>query len=340
MPHAFVTGGTGFVGINLIRRLIGDGWKVTALHRPGSRLAALEDLAEGALQRVVGDVTDAESVHRAMPDRPDAVFHVAASLSFWSRNNDEQQRVNVDGTRSVVDAALARRARRLVHTSSIAAFGVHDYPIDESTSENASRSWIGYLRTKALAEVEVRRGVERGLDATIVNPSNIMGPYDRTGWAGVIRQIDAGRFPGSPPGRASFCHVDEVVGAHVRAVERGGTGENYLLGGTEASYLEMAQVAAALCGKPAPRRTLSPLLLRLLARLSVAVAAVTGKTPLLTPELASLASAQMVCRSDKAERVLGYRPVALRAMMTDSHRWLAANGLLRQRDRGADAGGP
>jgi nucleoside-diphosphate-sugar epimerase len=325
MPSAFVTGGTGFVGTNLILALVERGWEVTALHRSTSRLDALEGCP---VRRAEGDVTNAESVLRAMPDDVDAVFHVAASISFWSRKNAEQERINVGGTRNVVEAALCRGARRMVHTSSIAAYGVHDAPIDETTAENASGSWIGYLRTKALAEVEVRRGIERGLDATIVNPSNILGPHDRTGWALVIRQIHAGRFRGVPPGGGSFCHGREVVRAHIAAWERGGTGENYLLGGTEASYLEMAGIAAELCGKQPPTRAVPRPMLKILARLGVAVATFTGGHPLITPEMAELSSRHMTCNSDKAERELGYRPVPLRDQLEDSHRWLSDSGLL------------
>lgn len=325
MPQAFVTGGTGFVGTNLILQLLENGWQVTALHRPSSRLDVLEGRS---VARAEGDITDAESVLRAIPEGVDAVFHVAASLSFWSRKNAQQERINVGGTRNVVDAALSRGARRLVHTSSIAAYGMHQEPIQEFTVQKASGSWIGYLRTKALAEVEVRRGIERGLDAVIINPANIAGPYDRTGWASVIRQIHAGKFRGVPPGGGSFCHVREVAGAHIAAAEKGVPGENYLLGGAEASYLEMAQIAAELCGKEPPKKAISPLLLKVLARLGVGLAIFTGKPPLITPEMAEVASSFMVCKSDKAERVLGYQPVPLLTMLEDSHHWLTENGLL------------
>ncbi len=325
MPQAFVTGGTGFLGTLLILDLIDRGWEVTALHRPSSRVALLK---ERSVSLAPGDVTDATSLRRAMPEAPDAVFHVAADIGFWSRRNAEQERINVLGTRNVVDAALDKRARRLVHTSSIAAYGIHDSPIDETTKENASGSWIGYVRTKALAEREIRGGIERGLDATIVNPSNIIGPYDRTGWALVIRQIARNRLQGVAPGRGSFCDGREVARAHVRAVELGGKGENYLLGGTDATYLEMARIAAELCGKKPPRKASPELLLRTVGRLGVLVARFTGKPPLITPEMAALASCSMTCRSDRAERILGYRPTSLRTMLEASHRWLSEKGLL------------
>ncbi len=325
MPLAFVTGGTGFLGTLLILELLDRGWEVTALHRPSSRVGLLQ---ERSVSLATGDVTAPDSILRAMPEGADAVFHVAADIGFWSRRNAEQERINVGGTRNVVDAALKKGARRLVHTSSIAAYGIHDSPIDETTKENGSGSWIGYVRTKALAEGEIRRGIERGLDATIVNPSNIIGPYDRTGWALVIRRIARNKSQGVAPGRGSFCDGREVARAHIRAVELGGKGENYLLGGADATYLEMARIAAELCGKKLPRRASPELLLRTAGRLGVLVARFTGRPPLITPEMAALASCSMTCRSDRARRVLGYRPTPLRTMLEGSHRWLSENGLL------------
>jgi nucleoside-diphosphate-sugar epimerase len=326
MPRAFVTGGSGFVGKNLILELVERGWDVTALHRESSRL---DDLAEVLVDWQLGDVVDAESVTRAMPQAADAVFHVAADLSLWSRNDARQERVNVGGTRNVVDAALAAGAGKLIHTSSIAAFGMHSKVVDETTPENASRSWIGYLRTKAGAEVEVRRGIEKGLSATILNPANVLGVYDRSGWASMIRRVHGRKLRGVPPGAGSFCHAREVARAHVEAVEHGATGENYLLGGADASYLELAQIAAELSGRPVPSRAMRRRPLLFVSRIAALIGNVTGKLPSVTPEMATLASASLYCSSDKAIGALKYRTVPFRPMVEESHRWLTEAGILR-----------
>jgi len=323
VPTAWVTGANGFVGVNLVAALLERGWRVIALHRAGSDLRYLSRFP---CERRVGDVTDPGSVREALPRGVDVVFHVAGDTNLWSRRNAAQTRINVDGTRNVVAAALAAGAGRLVHTSSIAAYGIHDRPVDEGTPENASRSWIHYLRTKALAEREVRAGIERGLDAVIVNPANVVGPYDVRNWSTILWLAARGKLPGAPPGCGSFCHVETVAEAHVAAAERGRTGSNYLLGGADATYLEMVGIAGELTGRAVPRRPTPAWALRVLARAAVVAAAVTGRTPLLTPEKAALTSASMRCDSGRAIRELGFRPVPLRTMMADCHRWMVAEG--------------
>ena len=142
---AFVTGATGFLGLNLVEALLAQGWRVVALHRPDSDLKYLRRLSA---ERAVGDVTHAPSVRRAMPQGVDAVFHAAGDTSLWSGHNAAQDRVNVDGTRNVVGAALERRARRFVHTSSISAYGLQGSRFDESAAQLGGISPVNYDRSK------------------------------------------------------------------------------------------------------------------------------------------------------------------------------------------------
>jgi nucleoside-diphosphate-sugar epimerase len=323
--RAFVTGAPGFVGLNLVAELIDRGFEVVALHRDG---ADLRQLSRHGVRLAAGPITESAAVERAMPERVDAVFHVAGDTNMWSRRNAEQFRANVEGTRNVVRAALARGARRVVHTSSIAAYGIHPDPIDERTPQLGRDSWIHYLRTKALAEDEVRAAVADGLDAVIVNPANVLGPYDERNWARMIRRAATGRLPAVPPGRGSFCHVREVARAHVAALERGRTGENYLLGGADASYLDLVREVCALVGSVAPPRAIAPWKLKTYARFSTWSYPVTGRRPVVTPETAALGSASMVCRDAKAVRELGHRPVPLRDMLADCLAWLRSEGAL------------
>jgi nucleoside-diphosphate-sugar epimerase len=322
---AFVTGATGFVGINLVDELRRQGWQITALHRERSDLSWLRRFP---VEMVTGDITDPASLHAAVPSGLDAIFHVAGNTNVWSRRNAGQTRENVDGTRNVVEIALARRARKLVVTSSIAAYGLQQGEINEVTPSNAGTSWINYQRTKWLAEEEVRKGVRAGLRATIMNPGAIIGPYDFGGWSRLFTLMAKDAIPAVMPGHVSCAHVREVVKAHVTAVDHGRDGENYLLAGTEASLVEMLTIIADLLGKPAPKRVLPVVALKLLARLQVAVAAITGKPPQMTPEAVAMLTKRVTCPSRKAQQELGFRLVPLRTMLQDCYDWLIAEGPL------------
>lgn len=326
MPRtAFVTGATGFVGLNLVEALLAQGWQVLALHRAGSELKHLQRMNA---QRVLGDVTDAESVRRALPEAVDAVFHVAGDVSLWSRRNAAQDRINIEGTRNVVAAALARRARRFLHTSSISAYGLQRGRLDERTPQLGKYSTVNYNRSKHLAEEEVRTGMARGLDAVILNPGAILGPYDTRGYARLVKMIAAGTLPGVPPGALPFCDVREVAKAHVAAFERGRGGENYLLAGTDASFLELIREIGAALGKPVPSRATPAWVLRLLGAFGALRGALTGTEPRLTPEMARQAARELTCDCSKAERELGYRAVPLREMVAGCVAWMSAEGLL------------
>lgn len=327
MPRtAFVTGATGFLGQNLVERLAGAGWSVTAFHRPRARLGIIERLG---VAHAEGNLLVPRDVRAAMPEGVDAVFHVAADTSMWRGHRVRQARVNVEGTRNVLAASFGAGAKRFVHVSTV---GVYDHahgPIDESTPQVGGRSAVGYVKTKFLAELLVRTAVERGLDAVIVNPTHIVGRYDRHNWARLIVMAATGRLPGVPPGSGSFAHGQAVADALIAAAERGRRGENYLLGGPEATFLELVREAGRLAGRRVPRRASPAILLRLAGHGGQLMGWLTGREPRVTPEGVGFALAHIRVVSAKAERELGYRPTPFAAMVEDSFRWLEAEGLIR-----------
>ena len=324
---AFVTGATGFLGLNLVEQLVSADWDVVALHRPTSDLTVL---GRFPVRRAQGDLLDPRSLERAVPSEVDAVFHVAADISFWSGHNARQTAVNVGGTENVLNAAIAAGARRFVHTSTWNTFGLELGDLHEGSAQLGGDSWINYNRTKFLAEQKVREAVGRGLDAVIVNPCHIVGRYDRKGWARVIIDLCTRWIPAAPPGAGTFCHAEEVAKAHIAAAERGKTGRNYLLGGDYASFLALFQAVGEVAGCRAPRVVLPSWIFQLAARLNVVLSAVTGKEPALTPEGAAMVTVSAKVVSDLAQRELGYRPAPLKTLIEDSYRWLEAEGLLRR----------
>jgi len=325
MPVAFVTGGTGFVGFNLIEQLLAENWQVIALHR---RTSNLRHLREKDIELVQGSITDHQPLKRIFPEKVDAVFHVAGNTNYWSRRNDIQTRDNVEGTKNMVAAALKRQAKRFIHTSSTAAYGHHQQRIDEKTQSNAINSPINYNRTKYLAEMEVRKGIEKGLDAVIINPAFIIGPYDYHNYSQLFTLIDRQKLPGVPLATQTFGHVREVVKAHIAAYYRGKKGENYILGGVEADYLTLVKEIGNMLGKQVPKRTTPGWILKLLGRLSLWGSYITGKEPDLTPEKAILVTSQVLCNSQKAEIELDYHSVPLRRMLDDCCQWMLGEGLI------------
>lgn len=323
---AFVTGATGFVGLNLVEALLERGWDVIALHRASSELGVLERFDR--VQRVVGDVTDARSIRQVMPQRVDCVFHVAGNTSLWTRTHAEQLKVNVRGTRNVARAALEARAQRFVHTSSIVAYGLHGGTITEETPTRGSAESINYIRSKALAEREVRKAMSAGLRAVIVNPANIIGAYDTSSWARMFRLVASGRLPAVPPGGGSFCHARAAAQAMAAAAEKGRIGHNYLLGGAQASYLGLVKAIAESLGIRRRVIAVHPGILAGYARIEEWVAPIFGREPDVTRDAVALLSQNLYCDSRKAQRELGYRPRPLRDMIDDCRDWLRESRLL------------
>ena len=329
MPRtAFVTGGTGFLGRHVVEQLAVAGWQVVALHRATSDVSGLKTY--GGVRLAEGSITDPESLARAMPEGCDAVFHIAGNTSVWSGGNAEQTRDNVDGTRNVVEAAIAKRAKKLVHTSTQGAWGeVRESPFDETTPQRGGESWINYERTKYLAELEVMKGVERGLHACMLCPGHIVGRYDTHNWATIIKLVATEKLPGVPPGQGTWGAASEIARAHVAAVEKGRDGERYLVGGVHASYMEVVQLVARLTGKKAPRRTTPSWILRIIGRVSQWNSYFTHKAPTITPEIAAAtARPPHLFKSDKAIRELGFRAVPLEEMFRDAYEWLKGEKLV------------
>ncbi len=326
--HAFLTGGTGFVGSHLARLLFDDGWTVAALVRDSDDANAVK-LADQGARLVGGDVTDPASLRTALAVPTDAVFHVAADTSVWSRNDDRQVAVNVGGTRNVVDAAVTAGVARLVHTSSFSAWGFVDGVLDENTPRSDRGTWINYIRTKRAAEDIVLEAVKRGrLDAVICNPAHILGPGDRHNWSRVIRMVADGSLPGVPPGGGAFADVREVARAHLAAFQRGKCGQRYLLGGDDVDFIDLVRAVGERLGCDVPRRATPAWVLKMVGRVNVMRAAFTGKAPDLTPQAAAMITHHASCDSTLARESLDYRSTPIGALLDDTIAWMRQEGML------------
>lgn len=324
MPLAFVTGATGFLGLNLVERLAANGWEIVALHRASSDTARLRRFPA---RLAVADIADRVALVAALPYGVDAVFHCAANTATWSRRFAQQWQDNVAGTENVLAAARTQGARRFVHVSSVAVYGQAAGTIREDSPQIAPGG-RGYAASKLAGEAAVKSAAREGFPAVVINPGHIIGRYDTHNWARMIEVTAKEKLPGLPPGSGSFCHAPAVADAMIAAVERGQPGRNYLLGGADASFVQVFQIIGWITGKKVPKRAMPAAALRLYAHVLTGLAAITGREPQVTPDAAAIVTGHIRIDSSRAIRELGYQPVALETMLLDSYRWMKDERLL------------
>ena len=275
--RVYVTGASGFIGGHVVRELREQG-------------------AEVRDEWI--DLLDRDRLHRAISGC-DAVFHLAALYSY-DAPAAEHRRVNVEGTRLVVELCRELGIRRLVHTSTAGTCGpVAGKP---ATEEDGPPGWelaVPYKRTKLEAERIVLTAARNGLDAVAVNPTTPVGDGDRfpTPTGRMIEGIAGGRYRAFVPGGVNVVDVRDVARGHVLAFERGRPGERYILGGADLTLRELFGAVAELAGRPRPR-----------LEVPYAAARALGRVGIANREEVALARLPMWFSWAKAERELGYRP--------------------------------
>ena len=324
-----VTGATGFVGSQLTAELVRRGHQVRVLRRASSRTLMLADLPD--LEHILGDILELDAVAQAVRGC-DLVFHVAALSSYWRAQRDHVYRVNVDGTRVVMDACLRAGVPRVVHTSSVAAIGVRrdGLPADENTSFDAfSARWV-YADSKHRAEQVVYRAIDRGLNAVIVNPAAVIGPGDHNLISSsMVLEFAKRPIPAVPSGGVCLVDIDAVVQGHLAAAERGRTGERYILGGENLTNLEAAATICALTGQPPPRLIIPGWLLGPAALAVDMFNRVTPRPPVVSGEQLRLVANNIYYDSSKAVRELGLPLLPFRGAAERAYRWYLEHGYLR-----------
>lgn len=317
-----VTGGTGFVGSHLCRRLVEAGHRVTVFHRPSSDMSVLRGVD---VRESIGDLSEEPSVKRAVRDH-EVVIHAASDLVRWPHRERVHYQINVEGTRAIIAGCREAGVRRLVHVSSVATIGISPNPRDpanETFPFNLERSSLSYHLSKKQAEDEVLRAVSEGLGAVVVNPSSICGPHGRNFrgsevFTTVLRSKIVPYFVG---GR-NVVHVDDVVEGIVAALARGRAGERYILGGENLTLRRMAEIAADGLGLPGRVFVpVPPIITGAAALLFEALGAVTGRAPRINRELHYLAGRFLFYDSGKAAAELDYRARSYRAIAEDYRRF-------------------
>jgi dihydroflavonol-4-reductase len=324
----FITGATGFLGTNLVHLLVKEGYEITATKRETSSISAFKDMP---IDWKVADLLNTDSLINACPEEVDYIFHIAADTSMWSVKNAQQTKVNLEGTANMINVALAKNAKRFIHTSSIAAFGLHENDvITEESEQRGDQCFANYYRTKFQSEQLVKGAVNNdNLDAVILNPCHLVGMWDYQNWSQMLTMVANEKLPGVPPGYGSFCHIKEVAKAHLQAAKIGKKGENYILSGTDASFVDFVGVIGNLLNKKVPSKPMPHWLLKMVGQVSVFVAKFTNKEPDMTPEKVLIVSEILKVSSKKAQQELGYRvDISLEEMLSDCYLWMKKQGLI------------
>jgi len=324
---AFVTGATGFVGSHVARVLAEQGADLRLLIRSSSDTRNIQGLNA---DRVIGDLRDPASIEGAMAGC-DVVFHVAADYRLWVRDPEQMYRANVEGTRAILEAARKNRVRRVVYTSSVATMGFtsNGRPADED-SQVSLGSMIGhYKRSKFMAETVALEAGRSGLDVVVVNPSTPVGEQDikPTPTGRIIVDFLKKKFPAYVDTGLNLVDVAECARGHVAALEKGRSGERYILGGENLTLKQILDKLAAITGLPSPRVRV-PYVVALATGVvdEVVTGRILGREPRATIDAVRMGRKKMFVSCAKAERELGWKPVPVDGALRRSAMWFQANG--------------
>ena len=322
----FVTGGNGFIGSRVVRRLVEQGYRVRCLLRQTSKTDRIDDLT---FERFIGDVRDQASLTEGMQGATGCIH--LASISAWEQmDSDDLEETVIQGTEYVMEAALAAGKVRTVFVSSILGINGTDDPrlMTEEEPFGLEDTPLRYAVAKHKAEERVRRYVaEQGLEAVIVNPCEVYGPED-TGLITACNLIDF--INGWPAltlrGGTAIVHVDDVAQAMVAALEKGQPGHRYILGGDNLTLDELARLTLEIAGKP--NKTIVRLPVGPVRAVVRALAAMKLPTPVV-PQVLDYARYYYFVDHTKARTELGFDPRPAREVLAPTIAWLAESGLVQ-----------
>lgn len=324
---AFVTGATGFVGSHVARALVEQGAELRLLVRASSEPRNVQDLRA---ERVIGDLCDPTSLERGMAGC-DVIFHVAADYRLWVRDPQQMYRANVEGTRAILAAARKNRIRRVVYTSSVAtmAFTSNGQPADENSPVSLGNMIGYYKRSKFMAEQVAVEAGRSAMDVVVVNPTTPVGERDikPTPSGRIIVDFLKKKFPAYVDTGLNLVDVKECARGHVSALEKGRSGERYILGGENLTLKQILDRLGVITGLPSPKIRV-PYVVALAAGVvdEMVTGYILGREPRATIDAVRMGRKKMFVSSGKAERELGWKIVEVDDALRRAVQWFQANG--------------
>ena len=325
--RVFVTGATGFVGSHVARELSRQGAQLRLLVRLTSNLRNLEGLQA---ETVVGDLLQPESLRTSIRGC-DALMHVAADYRLWVRDPKAMYAANVDGTRALLRIAREEGVPRTVYTSSVATMGFKsDGTIVDETTPVSLADMVGhYKRSKFLAEQEAIAAAKGGQQVIILNPTTPIGPMDvkPTPTGRIIVDFLNRKFPAYVDTGLNLVDVAEIARTHADALEKGRSGERYILGGENLTLKQILDKMSAITGLPSPNLRVAHSVAMIFAFFDETITGrILGREPRATVEAVRMGKKKMFASSAKAQRELGFRIVPVYSALRAAIDWFRANG--------------
>lgn len=321
----FVSGATGFIGSRLALRLANNGHEVHALYRDQRKTAIIQ---HPNIKLFKGDILDFESLIKAV-EGCSQIYHAAAFARVWDKDPSLIYRQNIEGTMNVVRAGIISGVEKIVCTSTAGVLGPScpGEMVDENTPRPL-KYFIDYESSKMMMETILKTFSLTGSEIVIVNPSRVYGPdilSESNGITRIIQDYLHGKWriiPGTGKSIGNYVFVEDVVTGHIQAMEKGRSGERYVLGGTNMTFNELFGVLAELTGKRFFMIHLPLAIMQMISEIMLLIARISGNAPLITPALVRKYNHDWNLSSAKAEKELDYRPVDFKTGAAITINWL------------------
>ena len=323
--NIFITGATGFVGQKLSLKLANEGHTVHALYRDFKKT---ESLRHKNIKIFQGDILDEKSLYAGMCDCS-IVFHTAAFVSVWTKDPSIIDSSNINGTENVLTSALKLGVKKIVYTSTAGVFGPSIDKITDETQPYPSLFFNRYEESKAEIEQKIiPRFLESGLNIVVVNPTRIYGPGPLTDSNSLLKIIKYQLkkkicfIPSDGKSIGNYAYIDDIIDGHILAMKKARSGERYILGGENITYIDLIKLVDSESGKKSMIVRIPSAAMFTISWISLIITKITGIKPIITPGFIRKCLADWKVSSDKAKNELGYNPVSIEEGIRNTISWL------------------